>query len=307
MTGDHQHFEVLSTLVASGQLTEMELQELIEHSRHCACCSRRLGEMSHLNVRLFCALAQNQPRIPVTKAMQERFIVRANQEGIPLSLHALNVGYRLPSFVGAIALVLLLVSASAHLGSFMRLAARDVGRESIAASSGSFPQVQIAQESQPRNMLPNSAPTNRTLGQQLVRHTGIRISHPRRAMRLPLADPVAPQRRQFAMTSHNRDFTLSPVFLLPANTVAHLIPGFSIQEQFVKLGSLQHSTVAKDGSTLLLAWCEQRTFAPWIPQYNSAFESSDTKDFRHADDLDARSRFFKPDFKENLPAFEFTR
>jgi hypothetical protein len=100
---------------------------------------------------------------------------------------------------------------------------------------------------------------------------------------------------------------MSPVFLLPANTIAHLIPPFSVQQQFLKLGSLQHSTVTKDGSNLLLAWCEQRSFAPWIPQYSSAFESSDTKDFRRAVGVDARNRFFKPDFKENLPALEFAR
>jgi hypothetical protein len=93
-TFDHGHFEILCALGASGQLTRQEFDELREHSRFCASCSRRLVEMTQLGADIFFSDASRAAKVRTPAGMRKRFVERAMNEGIPLNgranWHSLN-------------------------------------------------------------------------------------------------------------------------------------------------------------------------------------------------------------------------
>ncbi len=60
---------ILSTLPASGQLTEMELQELLEHSRQCSSCGSRLVEMAVCSRTILSGHAYRRSRSPLLASM----------------------------------------------------------------------------------------------------------------------------------------------------------------------------------------------------------------------------------------------
>ena len=120
MITNHDDFEVLCAVAASGHLTRGERAELAEHVRHCVSCEKRLIEMRQLAIHLLLAQRFEAPGKHVQKGMQERFAERAIREGIPLSPRSPGVGFGSLSMVSALLVVLLLVTATLKDGTFRR-------------------------------------------------------------------------------------------------------------------------------------------------------------------------------------------
>jgi hypothetical protein len=310
MTVNHHYFEELATLVASGQLTEKELAELCDHSQHCSSCSSRMAEMSRLSIQLFSALAQNQPRIHLPKGMLKRFTERLHGEGVPLSFHASNSDFRVPSLVGAVALVLLLASGSARFGSLMRSATGDMRKAGRTSHSIFLDRAKISEEDLPGNLRVNSARSNGTFARQDVRregHESLEKVPDTSRPRLSHGNPNIAQRKEFVVPSYTRGSTMPPRSFRVTIELASSIPSFSEKHELPKFDLAQRSISIQDSSTRFLAECEQRTFAPWSAQNDYAVKSPGTKDLRRDVDLNAPSRFVRTDSKDNLPAFVFIR
>jgi hypothetical protein len=109
MIDSHMTFETLCALASGGQLTEKELSDLQLHSDACAVCREQLHEMGQVAEGLFLsyALAESHQRIP--KGMRERFIARANCEGIPLKPRTAIFSHFHTPLLSAFALLVLAV------------------------------------------------------------------------------------------------------------------------------------------------------------------------------------------------------
>ncbi len=110
MTANHVHFEVLCTLAASGQLTQIELAELREHEMTCGACGRRMAELIELRAHLLLAHAMTHPGRRPPGGMKDRFIARAICEGIPLSTRSSTINARMLGCAAAIILGVLSIA-----------------------------------------------------------------------------------------------------------------------------------------------------------------------------------------------------
>lgn len=84
MTANHRYFEILCALAASDELAASELAELNEHSLACFSCKKRLNELARIKGYLLLSHAFTLRKGRMPQGMQERFIVRAIKEGVPL-------------------------------------------------------------------------------------------------------------------------------------------------------------------------------------------------------------------------------
>ncbi len=81
---DHEFYEVQSVLAAAGQLTAAELIELERHADACSSCRECLTDMAEMSRELFMAQAGTMPTTTAPARMQDRFLARASQSGIPV-------------------------------------------------------------------------------------------------------------------------------------------------------------------------------------------------------------------------------
>lgn len=100
MTASHDDIEGLCALAASGQLTQEEFSQLSTHCDSCNHCARRLQEMTRLGIGIFLSNPSNDHPRRAPLDMRARFVVRAINEGVPLtqprlSLFSLNL--RIPA------------------------------------------------------------------------------------------------------------------------------------------------------------------------------------------------------------------
>jgi hypothetical protein len=79
---EHEHFDELCTLVASGLASEDEIRELQHYLQISAECRDRFGDFAHLSAGILSARNRWEQHPP--EGMTERFVARAMAEGIPL-------------------------------------------------------------------------------------------------------------------------------------------------------------------------------------------------------------------------------
>ena len=83
MNREHKHYEIQSALAAVGQLTESELADLEHHAATCTSCRNHLSDMAKIS-RICFLLHASKVKERAPEGMQERFIQRAAQAGIPI-------------------------------------------------------------------------------------------------------------------------------------------------------------------------------------------------------------------------------
>jgi anti-sigma factor RsiW len=109
MIQDEKHFEILMALAVAGQLSDAELLELEQHATHCSSCVHRKSEMEAASRQLFLLNALKN-RLPSTPAgMQERFLMRAIDAGVPLTLPPAGFSYPNVFRSASIAVALLII------------------------------------------------------------------------------------------------------------------------------------------------------------------------------------------------------
>src|SRR5579864_9142452 len=115
---NHEYFEELCALAASGQISEPEFVELQEHMRDCACCLSAYADfidLVHNKLPLV-----NSERIACSRlagfffkrsSYRERFLARARKQGLvvlqPLGIGLRPIGY---AQIATVAMALLLVT-----------------------------------------------------------------------------------------------------------------------------------------------------------------------------------------------------
>lgn len=301
MTEDHANFEVLCALAASGQLTSTELAELHEHCERCLACRRRLAEMAQLSAQLFCALAQKQPEIRMPENMLERFITRANSEGVALSPRAASVVISGPGLTFALVLALLLVAATLHLGLIAK-SPGEAGPADVARVSRSVGEKGSSSLTAPGNAASKETRASRTHSEQNAgrnRRVGsLPVSRVAGAGRQIQVDSASAEHNQFDMATYVRNFMTSPRPFPAAVELDQIFQWPPPRYRVPKLDIAEPSDFAKDDPPRLFAEYERRTVAPAPP---------DAQNLRRDFDPDAFGALLSSDLKGRPPAFQFTR
>jgi hypothetical protein len=137
MTHHEGHFEMLTALAVAGQLAEGELLELEQHAAQCLPCTQRITEMEAASRQLFLLHALTSKVSSTPLGMQERFIMRAMNAGVPLN--QATVAHQYANTIrfapAAIALILIL---SAGWNSVLETNST-VARHFVSASNASDP------------------------------------------------------------------------------------------------------------------------------------------------------------------------
>jgi hypothetical protein len=95
---DHQHYEELCALVASGQASEVDLLEWQEHAQGCADCRALRGDYAQTARTILVSEYKHAPRYDMPAGMTERFIAHARSAGLPLSGNKVERRPSVPSF-----------------------------------------------------------------------------------------------------------------------------------------------------------------------------------------------------------------
>jgi hypothetical protein len=109
MSDRHVRFEMLCVRATSGELTQGELAALRRHTAECIDCKEQLLRMEELNEEMFLACALAEPQRGSPKGMSERFVERANREGIPLRSRTARFNPRYTPLLTAFALVVVAI------------------------------------------------------------------------------------------------------------------------------------------------------------------------------------------------------
>jgi hypothetical protein len=91
MIRDHKFFEMQSALAATGQLSDTELTELEKHADDCASCRECMADMAEMSREFFLTQARRVSSKEMPAAIQERFLERAANAGIPVSCPASTI------------------------------------------------------------------------------------------------------------------------------------------------------------------------------------------------------------------------
>jgi hypothetical protein len=81
---DHESYERLCTLAATGQLTAFEQTKFDEHCNQCTACRHQLEDLTFIGSQLHLDAAMHVHSGPMAAGSLERFRARAIQEGIAL-------------------------------------------------------------------------------------------------------------------------------------------------------------------------------------------------------------------------------
>jgi hypothetical protein len=110
MRHDHIPFDTMCALAAGDHLTHEQHADLRAHCAICDACSQRLLEMKKIGAELFLvhALQESDQRLP--KGMHDRFLMRANREGIPLKPRAEKLNPFYMSLLSAVALLVITIT-----------------------------------------------------------------------------------------------------------------------------------------------------------------------------------------------------
>jgi hypothetical protein len=100
---------MLCVRATRGELTQGELAALRSHTAECADCKEQLLRMEGLNEEIFLACALAEPLRGTPKGMSERFVERANREGILLRSRTARFNPRYTPLLTAFVLVVMAV------------------------------------------------------------------------------------------------------------------------------------------------------------------------------------------------------
>jgi len=81
----HEDYEILCALAATGQISRPELEDLRRHCDTCPTCGDRLFEWIEVHEELLLNTEPQLKNLRVPSGMQDRFITRAASEGLPLT------------------------------------------------------------------------------------------------------------------------------------------------------------------------------------------------------------------------------
>ena len=232
MITNHDDFEVLCAVAASGHLTKAERAELAEHVRHCVCCEKQLIEMRQLAIHLLLAQGFKAPGKHVRKGMQERFAERAIREGIPLSPRSKGVGFGALSMVSALLVVLLLVAATLKDGPF-RESVFETEVANTSDVSGPVGHLESSPAGIANDRLPARERMSRAVNHRFRPDHGVSPV----VVRAAATEPEALPGRQFTFTPYSRNTgmrayplstTIRPPEVVPTLTFSYLAPGLTL-------------------------------------------------------------------------------
>ena len=90
----HEQYEELCALAATGQASEVELEDLRSHLETCPSCRSMAYDFTEISAQGLSMLAAKQLHCPVPSGMTQRFAARARSEGIAMSREANRNGAR---------------------------------------------------------------------------------------------------------------------------------------------------------------------------------------------------------------------
>ena len=80
----HEHYEELCAVAATGQASEIELEELKDHLQACPGCRQLVGDFAQIAAQAVPEVADKHVPTRVPGGMKERFVARAYSEGVYL-------------------------------------------------------------------------------------------------------------------------------------------------------------------------------------------------------------------------------
>lgn len=307
---NHAYFEGLAAMAACGQLTGTELCELQEHAKHCPTCGSQLIEMTHVGAHVFCAHAMKAPSSRMPKNMVDRFIARANSEGIPLDTRAKCGHMNRPTFPIAVFVTLVLLTAILYLR-FPARWADEARPGDVASASSSTGNEKRATAEALANAAPSGEQKNRVRNRQRIieaeREAALTISHKdgQRRFSRPARGDADEKQFNVAVYSHNLSAFYRSSFKMeePDRVVRWPAPTYgAYQLRFVQP---QNST--KNDPPWLLAECARWTFATWNTHDHAIPMPIDAEALRRDFETQASNALLKPSYRSNLPALQFTR
>jgi hypothetical protein len=277
MSTNHDDFEVLCAVAASGHLSNAERAELSEHLRNCISCQNRLFEMRQLAIPLLLARPLKTPGKPWRKGMQERFAERAIREGVPLSPRSQGVGFRALGMVTVVLVVLSLVTATLQ-DDPLRKSDVDPGASDAAqvhnpsASPYSIPVLPAGIRRFHREHRPSSAVLRMITPGSPTSDLAALPDH---------SFTFAPYARNSARRSYPLSTTIRLPEVVPSLTSSYRAPGLTLDTT---------SEVFRHNAPHLLAESDHGAFAPFHFRSNLASQGLD---------LDAYRSTSKANFKPN--------
>jgi hypothetical protein len=237
-----------------------------------------------------------------------RFIARANSEGIPLNSRATSVGFSRFGLTAAFLVALLLISATLDFG-FHTKSTDQTGRGDAASIARSLSDNAENSQGAPENVAPIGARASRTASRRKANHNGrsvqflvTRSSDHGRPSRVYSADP---EQNQLGLTAYSRNLAMlnRPHFVIGKleQDIQWSPPRYAIQRfHFADLEEF-----AKSDQPRLLAEYDHRTFAPWSLQESFAPGHSEARVLPRDFDPNSYRTLLNPGFTKNLPAFRF--
>ena len=111
MRHDHISFERLCALAAGDRLTQAQLVELQDHCAGCDVCREQFLEVKKMGAELFLVYARQEAGQRTPTGMRDRFLTRANREGIQLKSPAKKLSPFSISLLSAVALIVITITA----------------------------------------------------------------------------------------------------------------------------------------------------------------------------------------------------
>ena len=111
MRQDHIPFETLCSLAAGDRLTQEQRIDLQDHCAGCDVCREQLFEMKKIGAELFLVHALQEADKKTPLGMRDRFLTRANREGIQLKFPAKKLSPFSMSLLSAAALIVITITA----------------------------------------------------------------------------------------------------------------------------------------------------------------------------------------------------
>ena len=109
MRHEHIPFDTMYALAAGDPLTPAQRADLRAHCADCDACNQWLLETEKIGIELFLAYALHESAQRVPKGMHDRFLLRANREGIPLKPRAEKLSRFYMPLLAAVALLVITI------------------------------------------------------------------------------------------------------------------------------------------------------------------------------------------------------
>lgn len=145
---EHESYEILCALAASGRASADELEQLSSHVRECQECSDRVKSFAQVSAQAMPLHGDTYAKARIPKGMTARFVERARAEGVPLRVSAWSVaGWQgMPSLRWGAVVALLLVAVGLGGRHFLATpGSNSNSRASVALVNSSAPSTVAAE------------------------------------------------------------------------------------------------------------------------------------------------------------------